>query len=154
MATYSVDSSAIVKRYVTEVGSSWVESICDVALNNTICLVRITLAEVASAFFRRHREGTLTATECNDLLAAFLSDCKTQYQIVGVTPDIVNLAIQLIRRHPLRGYDAVQLAAAILINRHLSKNKLPPLTFISADNRLCTAATAEEIAADNPNLHP
>ena len=33
MATYSMDSSAVVKRYVTEVGSPWVESICDVALN-------------------------------------------------------------------------------------------------------------------------
>ncbi|MBM3240054.1 type II toxin-antitoxin system VapC family toxin [Candidatus Poribacteria bacterium] len=60
----------------------------------------------------------------------------------------------MIRRHALRGYDAVQLAAAILINGCLLKNQLPSLTFISADNRLRMAAVAEGLIADNPNFHP
>jgi len=148
-----MDSSAIVKRYVVEVGSTWVEAICNPDLHNTINLVRITLAEVASAFFRRNREGTLTTIECNDLLSAFLNDCMTQYRLAEVTLDAVNLAIQLIRRHPLRAYDAVQLATAILANRSLLANQLPQLIFVSADNRLCTAAAAEGLTSDNPNLH-
>jgi hypothetical protein len=31
---------------------------------------------------------------------------------------------------------------------------LPPLIFVSADDRLIAAAQAESLTADNPNSHP
>ncbi|MEG4984838.1 hypothetical protein QUB08_03510 [Microcoleus sp. BR0-C5] len=34
MTIYFVDSSALVKRYINEIGSAWVLSLCDPALNN------------------------------------------------------------------------------------------------------------------------
>ena len=60
----------------------------------------------------------------------------------------------LLGRHPLRAYDAVQLASALIVNRALQAAHLAPLIFLSADGHLNTAATAEGLAVDNPNFHP
>ena len=49
--------------------------------------------------------------------------------------------------------DAVQLATALILNHGLITNKLPTLTFVSADGTLCAAAQAEGLPADNPNEH-
>jgi hypothetical protein len=62
---------------------------------------------------------------------------------------LVGYAASLARRHALRGYDAVQLAAALEIH-----SRAPSLTLLSADADLNAAATAEGLAADDPNLHP
>jgi len=53
----------------------------------------------------------------------------------------------------LRAYDAVQLASALIANQALTLRQLPPLTFVSADDRLIKVAMAEGLATENPNLH-
>jgi hypothetical protein len=49
----------------------------------------------------------------------------------------------------LRGYDAVQLAAALEVHSHA-----PSLTLLSADAGLNAAGAAEGLAVDDPNNHP
>jgi len=46
------------------------------------------------------------------------------------------------------------LATAVVTNQRLLANNLVPLIFLSADNRLNNAASAEGLAVDNPNHHP
>ncbi len=53
----------------------------------------------------------------------------------------------------LRAYAAIQLASALESNDRLLADALPPLTFVSADQRLLTAASAEGLATEDPNLH-
>ena len=125
MKIYQVDSSGIVKRYVDEIGSHWIREICEKDTGNIITVLSITMAEVAIAFSRRCREVTITCDERDDLIASFLNDCDTQYWICKVTQDIISRAVQLVRRYPLRGYDAVQLAAACFVNQGLVSNNLP-----------------------------
>jgi len=137
-----MDSSAIVKIYVNEAGSAWVKSLCT-ASSNIISIIRITMVEVASALARKHRAGEITEHERNRALAWFLYDCRNQYQVVEVDSQVVNIAIQLTQRYSLRGYDAVQLATAIRINRALVANHLSPLVFVSADGQLCSVAVME-----------
>ena len=57
MATFFCDSSAIVKRYVNETGSNFVEDLADVKNGNVILLARITQVEVAAAIARRLKGG-------------------------------------------------------------------------------------------------
>jgi phosphoheptose isomerase len=59
-----------------------------------------------------------------------------------------------LERHPLRGYDAMHLATALAVRQSLQRQGLPTLIFISADDNLNTAASAEGLAVDNPNDHP
>jgi len=67
---------------------------------------------------------------------------------------IVDLACELLERHPLRGYDAMHLATALVVQQSLQRRSLPTLVFISADDSLNAAASAEDLAVDNPNDHP
>jgi len=67
---------------------------------------------------------------------------------------IIDLATELLQRHPLRAYDAVQLASARIVNQSLIAHGLPPLIFVTSDDRLITATRGEAMTAENPNLHP
>jgi hypothetical protein len=66
---------------------------------------------------------------------------------------MIDRAMQLTQNHRLRDYDAVQLAVALIVNAQYVVAGLPELTFV-ADHDLVSAAHAEGLAADNPNLHP
>ena len=59
MPVYFFDSSAMVKRYINEVGTGWVTSLTDRTAGNRIQVARITAVEVVSAITRRAREGYL-----------------------------------------------------------------------------------------------
>ncbi|MEN3333399.1 MAG: uncharacterized protein V7641_2764 [Blastocatellia bacterium] len=64
--------------------------------------------------------------------------------------------MQLAETYALRGYDAVQLAAALDVQSYLSsltKTK-SGLTMISADIELNATAAAEGLTAEDPNAHP
>jgi predicted nucleic acid-binding protein len=153
MPIYQCDSSGLVKRYVDEVGSDWVRAIVVPAAANIVSIADITRAEVTSAFARRTREGIITLDERDALMQIFQAHCATQYRIVPTQPLIIDLATELLQRHPLRAYDAVQLASASLVNQSLIAHGLSPLIFVTADDRLIAAAGGEAITAENPNLH-
>jgi uncharacterized protein len=123
------------------------------AAANIVSIADITRAEVTSAFARRTREGIITLDEREALMQIFQAHCATQYRIVPTQPLIIDLATELPQRHPLRAYDAVQLASASLVNQSLIAHGLSPLIFVTADDRLIAAARGEAITAENPNLH-
>jgi uncharacterized protein len=154
MPFYQCDASGLVKRYVDEVGSDWVRAIVVPASANIVSIADITRAEVTSAFARRTREGIITLDERDALIQTFQAHCATQYRIVPTQPLIIDLATELLQRHPLRAYDAVQLASARIVNQSLIAHGLPPLIFVTADDRLIAAARGEAVTAENPNLHP
>jgi predicted nucleic acid-binding protein len=151
---YQFDASALVKRYVAEAGSRWVTGLTVPESGNSISIAEVTRAEVASAMARRQREGSISADERARLLGTFQAHCAVQYRLVSTAHHIVDSAVDLIQHHPLRAYDAIQLATAILVNRSLLHYGLQPLVFVSADDRLLAAAGAEGLAAENPNQHP
>jgi hypothetical protein len=153
MAVYYVDSSGLVKRYITEVGSAWVVKIAAPIAGNEVYIARITGVEVVSALVRRARGGTIDPGDANQAIATFKNDLQNEYQIVEVTEPLVNRAIALAETHGLRGYDAVQLAAACEVNRLCMGSGLSSIVFVSADRMLNTAATAEGLAVENPNDH-
>ena len=70
-----------------------------------------------------------------------------------VTEQLTDSAMTLAERHALRGYDAVQLAAALEVHHARTLMSLSALTFVSADNSLNAAATAEGLVVDNPDTH-
>jgi len=148
---YYFDTSALLKMYVTETGSSWVQTL--LAARPTIFISQLTLIEVACAFARRHREGILNEEKYARLLISFDYDARYTYQVMDLLPITIDTAKQLAYKQPLRAYDAIQLATAWLIQQELSQTKDFNLTFLSADQRLLTIAQAEGLAVDNPNLY-
>jgi predicted nucleic acid-binding protein len=152
---FYLDASALVKRYSPEVGSAWIRSLIDPVSEHTLALSEITLAEVGAALAVKHRvPDGITLQERNSALALFLSHCQSEYELISVSRLIIDLAVGLTQSHKLRGYDAVQLASALVTNQAFTAAGLSSLTFIAADSDLLTAARAEGLSVDDPNLHP
>jgi hypothetical protein len=148
-----IDSRGLVKRHAQEAGTPWVQTITATATGNTILTSRITVVEVVSAFQRKQRDSVLTGAEVTQLTSDFLALCTNQYALVEISVDLLNHARTLIERHPLRAYDAVQLASALVANFALQAAELGPLTFVASDRQLLTAAQAERLEVDSPYLH-
>ena len=154
MADYFIDSSAVIKRYVGEKGTGWITGLLDPSVGHKIYVAAITGVEVVSALTRQHRGGFLTSADMTSALAQFQYDYLNQYQIVEIIPVVIQRAMSLAQLHALRGYDAVQLAAAVEVATRLRSLASLALTLISADSALNLAATTERLLVDDPNLHP
>jgi len=151
---FYLDASAVVKRYGPETGSAWVKELTDLPAGHTIILGEITLAEISAALAAKHRApGGITREERDKALALFLSHCETEYELIAISRFIIDLAVSLTQNHKLRGYDAVQLATALVADEALTAASLSRLTFVAADEDLLTAANAEGLATENPDLH-
>jgi predicted nucleic acid-binding protein len=147
------DSSALVKRYMAESGSAWVQARCNDP-SRTIATVELSRVEIAAAFAGKLRGKFITHAEYQEARAKLTADVQKRYQLLPATSQRVDEAIELTARHRLRGYDAVHLACALRLNRVLLENDLPPLTLVAADNDLLKAAQDEGLEIENPNLHP
>ena len=71
MATYFLDTSAIVKRYILEQGQAWILSICDPAQGHDLYISQATLVEVVATICRRAREQSISLTERDRLIMCF-----------------------------------------------------------------------------------
>ena len=158
MNFYFFDSSAAVKNYISEVGTNWIKSILVTIPQTEIFMASITEVEVIAAFSRRRKGKTLTTNDAAVLISQFKADFSKDYTTVEIVPKIISQAVHLADQHSLRGYDAVQLAAALEIYRKLISLKVnfgsSTLTFVSADNQLNSAAQAEGLTIENPNNYP
>lgn len=153
MTAYYLDTSGLIKRYVTEIGSVWMHQLFQPERGHFFITCRLTMPEMYSALARRLREGTVSVTSYTTNVQAFQQDSATAYHYVELTLDVIDLSRQLLEQHPLRANDAVQLASALIANRSLTAAGLEPLTFLSADKRLIGVAVAEGLTGDNPNDH-
>jgi uncharacterized protein len=153
MALYFFDSSALVKRYVHEEGSVWVRETTANASGHLIHISLLTVAEIASALARRHREGSVAASERDRLFGAFLVDCARSYLLLRVEEDVIQRAVGLVNQYPLRTADAIQLSTAMLLSQALQEAQLDPVIVASADDRVLQAASHEGVPVENPNVH-
>ncbi|HCF28668.1 MAG TPA: VapC toxin family PIN domain ribonuclease, partial [Cyanobacteria bacterium UBA11049] len=140
MTAYFLDSSALVKRYISETGSAWVQLQTDQQTGNLLFIARITWVEVISAFARRQREGSLTSADVAQVENEFRADLNTQYQVIELDSTLAETAGQLVGQYPLRAYDAVQLASVLRIQPAFATTQSTSLIFLTADNRLSAIA--------------
>ena len=98
--------------------------------------------------------GGITLEQRDRALSLFLQDCDTRFLLLPVDRSVLDRAVELTQKHRLRGYDAVQLASALVAADVMSANGLPRPTFVAGDSNLLTAATAEALPVDNPLNHP
>ncbi len=153
MSALFFDSSGLVKRYAQETGTNWIFSLVRRSAKNRLYLARITGVEVIAALTKRVRVGTLSQNAAAKAINRFEREFANRYLLVEVSAPIIKTAMALAKNHTLRGYDAVQLACALQANTDRTAVGGTPLTFISADVHLNTAATAEGLTVDDPNNH-
>jgi predicted nucleic acid-binding protein len=97
-----------------------------------------TPVEIASALARRERERLLSAEQMMAALAATRSLAQSWHEIVP-SDAVRRTAERLLRTHPLRAADALQLAAALVAADHDPGS----LEVVCLDERLRLAASRE-----------
>ena len=149
MAAYFLDGSAVMKRYVQEIGTVWVRALTASGTGNFFYLARITDVEVTAALARRRGQPGVSVVQAVAALRQFRRDFGQDYRVVEITIALLQRAAQLADTHALRGYDAVQLAVALDVHA-----RDQALVLVSADAELNAAATAEGLRVEDPNTHP
>ena len=146
MTVIFADTSAVIKRYITEIGSNQVSTWIEPEAGNVIIVSELATVEVFSALARHQREGTIRAEAAWLLQGDFLHHVEAEYLVVMVDSALLHQSRDLINKHPVRTLDAIQLACALQARAVLGE----PFTFASADRRLLEVADAEGFTAVNP----
>jgi uncharacterized protein len=97
-----------------------------------------TPVEIASALARREREGLLSADDITGAFRVAHSLAESWHEIVP-SDSVRRTAERLLRTHPLRAADSLQLAAALIASDHNPVS----LEFVCLDARLVSAARRE-----------
>jgi uncharacterized protein len=134
-----LDTSALVKLYVDEPGRPAVVDRVEAAV--AVATVRVTYAEARAAFARKRREGGLDLKGLRQVVERFDGEWAA-YNVVDASEPVVRRAGVLAERHGLRGYDAIQLAAAIELHREGGD-----VSVACFDDRLRRAARREGLSA-------
>lgn len=141
-------TEALVRRYDTdEPGAARVQALCRPDQGNTLLTLDLTPVEVASAFARKVREQRFDERRRDALWRQFVAHRRRQYQTVRLVAWVHSRAQQLLFAHPLRAYDALQLAAALHIAGTVPQSAMD-LRFCTADPAQATAANDEGLAVD------
>ena len=104
------DSSGFAQRYVAEAGSERVQALCEEA--DAIVLSILTPVELVSGFCRLQREGHLEPQQ-RQLLEQVLSDDLAAVEVAELDPDVMALALAVLRRSGLGSLAALQVATAL-----------------------------------------
>jgi predicted nucleic acid-binding protein len=139
---YYLDTSALVKRYVEELGSETVDAIYADAYRGVkvLSLSYWNVAEAAVVFDRYARRLGLDARR---VLRGMLREATTlsrlhRLLVVGVSPFILRASIELALKHHIYVADALQVASA----KNVSSS-----TVVTGDRVLAGVAEAEGLKA-------
>ncbi|MBI5491290.1 MAG: PIN domain-containing protein [Deltaproteobacteria bacterium] len=137
------DSSALVPLVVEEPASRACRALLrEDGLQLVWCLSRV---EVLSALCRRHRGGGLDDDDLRRAADRLLRFADRWTEIDAVPP-VRETAERLLRIHPLRAADALQLAAALVAADHRPRGR----PFVCLDDQLTAAADREGLATLRP----
>jgi predicted nucleic acid-binding protein len=135
-----LDASALVKRYVSEPGSVEVERLIRKA--QAVGTASISFAEVAAALAKAARLGVLDPRDARNAYGHFRDEWQDLMRL-PITEPLLDRAGHLAWEHGLRGYDAVQLAAAQIWQEVLQAT----VTLATFDRQLWDAAAKAGLVA-------
>lgn len=97
--------------------------------------------EARAGIARKFREGELSENDRRRIVEELRSDWEN-YFIVEVPQSVLERGGELVDKHPLKGFDALHLASALLLRDRASS----PVAFSCFDEQLKKAAEAEGLA--------
>ncbi|MBI4591173.1 MAG: type II toxin-antitoxin system VapC family toxin [Candidatus Rokubacteria bacterium] len=138
-----LDSSALIKKYVVEKGTPEVRGFF--SRGELLWTSKVSQAEVWSAFARRRRARDLTAAQYRVIARSFERDWRS-FAVVALSDEVMGMIRRLVERHPLRAFDAIQLASALWAKQNLGEQ----VVFVGADESLLKVAEATALTVANP----
>ena len=142
-----LDTSALVKRYFREPYSDQVIARWQDATE--IVTSSVAYAETLAAIHRKKRESALKDDLVKEIADALRTDWNSFIRI-QVNDELNEYIDRAIKAHPLRGFDAIHLASAIIMNERFPDNVL----FLCFDQTLLQAAIKEGIKTFPDSINP
>ena len=136
-----LDTSALVKLYIEEAGSQEVKRAVEEA--RIVSTSRVAYVEARAGIAGKYRERELSKEEHDQVVEDLIRDWDN-YFIVEVSESVAKLGGTLTERQSLRGFDAIHLASALLLQ---NRTRLD-VSFSCFDERLKAAAEAEGLAGE------
>jgi predicted nucleic acid-binding protein len=143
-----LDASALVKRYIQELGTP--EVIKAFIQAEAVGTSTISRAETAAALAKANRLNILTKDDAEQAIGRFREEWPNLIRIQA-TESVVARADQVAWEYGLRGFDAVHLASALLWHEQLGQE----VTFATFDRQLWLAARSSNLVSlpqDLPDL--
>jgi len=131
-----LDTSALLKKYFKEVGSAEVIARWDEAAG--IATSSVAYAETMASMYRKKRETSLEDTLIRKITNTFQKDWESFIR-VEVNDGLKRHIDRVVEKYPLRGFDAIHLASAIVIHESLPEG----FVFACFDDVLVRAARSE-----------
>lgn len=116
-------------------------------------IARVTCVEVVSALARKEKSGDLSSEGVVVAVSAFRESFIVAYEILEITRQVTNRAMDLAEKFRLRGYDAIQLSTAISARKLQESEGGEIPIFVSSDLELNAAAMSEGFQVEDPNAH-
>lgn len=129
------DTSALIKRYVEELGR---REVLELLRKNRCVISAILPVEVRSALRRRVADKTIDAKRVPTVLKRFAAD-RPYWTVIEVSSEILAAAEVLSGAHPLRALDSIHVASAKLFG---DRTAAQTFTFVSADAHQTRVAEA------------
>jgi predicted nucleic acid-binding protein len=130
------DSSAVVPLLVEQQASARATAWVDV--DSTMVIWSLTIVEVVSALRRLVRDRAVDEAAATQAEARMEDMARACHLVIDVEP-VKSAARRLLRVHPLRAFDALQLAAAL----HWVEGRPQGRVLCTLDSRLALAAQRE-----------
>jgi predicted nucleic acid-binding protein len=151
-----LDTSAFIKLYLIEKGSTWIRNFIT---NNQVIISELTLAESTNTLIRLFRDGILSGTDVSNILATInIHNAKyvnIPLEIKNQLGMLTTLGYGIPANLRLRTLDALQLVGAeIAKTRILAQDPTVQFTFVSSDIKLLQVAQARGFTTENPENYP
>ena len=146
MALYFLDTSALVKLYVQESGTDRLLLLVSNQPENRFAVSAISAVEARSAIRRRQRAGDIDRNIADLLLDLLQKHIETTFIRQVINDAVIDSALEMVDRYALRAYDAIQLAACLV----LSAIEPQAFTFVCSDHQLLDAAGSEQLRVLDP----
>lgn len=142
-----LDSSALVKRYIEEIGSDKVRHLMEKA--DVVAVSRLAYAETLSAILRRRKTIAASDEEFATLISEFRDDWEL-FHVIEMNGAALHFVDEVLEKYALRGADSIHLSTALWL-KHATKTAI---TFVASDNELLEAARSARLKTINPNDFP
>jgi predicted nucleic acid-binding protein len=151
-----LDTNAVVKLYIRELGSRWLRRFIK---GRTIYISELTLFEITTVVRRRHLEGQFTEKQARNLINRALKD-SVGYEIIELGGDsqiksLLQQAFNLPTTMRLRALDGILMVAASIAS-DIAKAAVPPdpFIFVSSDVQFLRIMQHQGYTVENPEDHP
>ncbi len=141
MPIFYLESSALFKRYRTEIGTSVVSILLDgVTDADELVTSHLTSIEIEAALARAVKGRALDERAHDGILRAFADDLGRMF-VVPISLDLVNEAARVARQYALRALDAIHFATVLGV----AAVDRTALVLVASDRELVEASRSADL---------